>query len=880
MPTLVAKLWVGVGADTREAETKLGGFSNTLRGYGEKLAKVGQQMSLFMTVPLAAAGKKAISLASDYGQAMSILQATTQASGTDMKKLDELAQELGADLSLPATSASDAAEAMLELSKSGLSVNQVLKASRGVLQLSVAGQLSNARAAEIASNALNMFKLSGDQAVRVADLLAAGANKSSAEVTDMADALQMSGSVFAAANIPIEDLVTSISEMANAGIKGSDAGTSLKQMLLSLQAPSAKAKELMENLGISIYDAEGNLRPMHDLVGTFTSALGGLTQEQRNAALATIFGSDAVRAANIVMMGGVTAFEDMKTAVTEEGAAAELAAARMTGLAGSLGAMQSALETAALAAGNAAAGPVTLLAEKVTDAAIAFSELSPEVQDGWVNVAMGAALLGPSLGVLGKLTVAFSGLPAVIGAAGTALAAWRSGLTLTTALGAAGLSPLAISLGVVAAAAGAVVGVWAAWNKNITQTNESGQKAVQSAWGDFFKKQVESGKSAAEVLAAYRKAQDQVNKTLDDAGIIKVFIADQEKLKNDVAGLNAALAASATSYEEYLSVVQSTGEFGIIPFSRATWEAAHAQNALSQSALDTASTIPTLEESTAATAAAYEEQARAAAEAEAAQQAVFAEIVRGASATKNGLGEMINQYDNLKGKMDAWLNETAGQVVSMLGDKFSEASQKYRSALGEVDTILGSNYLKQLEQKDAVQKVVDEYGKTGNLDAFRDGLQKIKDEGLADMQTQLEEVTTKAGLLYDKLLALPEEIRIHIGFDVDQMPSWVEGGWSPAPPTGDNGARPWGGEVSDNFAGGVTDFVVPPGYPNDSYRVGLTSGEHVTVTPDGKGQGITIESMTLVSSATNADELFREFINRLAQEQRGQANAGAVYAGR
>ena len=842
---------------------KLKQLDHSLHSHGDQLANTGMQMSMFLTVPLAMAGKAAIDLASTYSEFMNVLQATSGASQKEISQLDKLAQELGADLTLPATSAADAAEAMLELSKSGLSVNNVMDASRAVLQLSAAGQLSNAKAAEIASNALNMFKLRGDEAIRVADLLAAGANKSSAEVVDMAMALQMSGSVYAAAQIPIEDLVAAIAEMANAGIKGSDAGTSLKTMLLSIQAPSQKARDLMTELGIGIYDAQGNMRPLSSLIGTFTEKLGGLTQEQRNAALATIFGSDAVRAANVVLMGGTTAFTNMKNAVTEEGAAAELAGARMKGLPGTLGAMTSAVETVALAAGKAAAGPVTMLADKVTEAANAFSKLSPEAQEAWVNLAMGAALIWPALLVASKLQVAFTLLPPLINGATAAITAFRSGLTLTTALGAAGLSPLVISLGAVAVAAGAVVGVWAAWNKNIIETNKEGRAAVNSAWEDFFKKQVESGKSAAEVLGEYRKAQDQANEAIQGAGIIKVFIKDQEKLTNDLAGLNAALAMSADSYGEYLSVVRASGEFGLVPFSEQLWEATRAQDALSASTMATTGVIPTLEESTAAATAAYEAQAQAALEAEAAQQAVFDEIVRGAQATQTGLGGMISQYDSLKGKMDAWLNETAGQVVSMLGEKFSEASGKYRAALGEVDTALGTNYLQQLLQKDAVQGLVDQYARTGDLEGFKTGLQKIKDEGLADMKTQLEDVVKKAGEFYDKLVALPKEIQIHIGFTTEDLPSWI-------PQTGGGGSTGTGSSTvtlgnNSDFAAGVTDFVVPPGYPNDSYRVGTTSGEHVSVTPTGESgaRDVNVTIQAVVTNDIDIEVLVQELGYRL-----------------
>lgn len=118
---------------------KLKQLDHSLHSHGDQLANTGMQMSMFLTVPLAMAGKAAIDLASTYSEFMNVLQATSGASQKEISQLDKLAQELGADLTLPATSAADAAEAMLELSKSGLSVNNVMDASRAVLQLDRGG---------------------------------------------------------------------------------------------------------------------------------------------------------------------------------------------------------------------------------------------------------------------------------------------------------------------------------------------------------------------------------------------------------------------------------------------------------------------------------------------------------------------------------------------------------------------------------------------------------------------------------------------------------------------------------------------------------------------------------------------------------------------
>lgn len=356
----------GVRRGVGQAQSALGGLRGSMQSAfsvatGFLAANIFQKAMDGMV----GAVKGGLDVAMDYQSSMNMMQAVSGATEEQMAKVGQMAKKLGADMTLPATSAGDAAGAMTELAKAGLSVDEALAAAKGTLQLAAAGQVSEAAAAEIAANAINAWRnaageaaLTGDDAVMVADLLAGAANASSGEVTDMADSLKMASAVFAAAGIPIEDTVAAIGEMSNAGIAGSDAGTSLKQMLLSLQAPTDKSRKLMAQMGVEVYDSQGQMRDFRDIIGGFNKGLEGLTQEQRNQALATIFGSDAVRAANVVLGGGVEAFDKMKGAVTKEGAAAELAGARMKGLRGAIEGMKSQVETALLTLAEPMLGPL------------------------------------------------------------------------------------------------------------------------------------------------------------------------------------------------------------------------------------------------------------------------------------------------------------------------------------------------------------------------------------------------------------------------------------------------------------------------------------------------------------------------------------------
>lgn len=401
------------------------------------------------------------------------------------------------------------------------------------------------------------------------------------------------------------------------------------------------------------------------------------------------------------------------------------------------------------------------LIQGARDAVSAFADLPLETQKNILSIGGLVAAIGPAMTIMGGLAGAARGLIGVVGALpgiltgiSAAVKTWGANMVLTTALGAAGLSPLVVTLGAAALAAGALAGVFAAVNKHLIQTNREGAKLVDSAWQAFFLDQVSSGKSAAEVLAEYKTAQERVNQQLKDAGALRIFIANQKELKGDLGGLNLALAQSAQSYTEYLNAVYASGE-PLSIFSQAEYNAARALIAVD----------------------------------EAVQQVEFGNLIEGlntgaaasdwlANSARDNVSELqtlIGTYDDLKAKMDNWVSGTAADVEQMLGQKFPESSQLYRDALKELDDVMGTDYTKQLELKDAVQGLVDQYARTKDLEGFRTGLQDIKDQGLADMKSELEDVTTKAGELYEKLLDLPEDIKIKINFDVESLPSWLTG---------------------------------------------------------------------------------------------------------
>lgn len=333
------------------------------------LEPVGSAMKLVGAGALAA-GVASVKMAGDYEQGLNIFKSVSGATAQQMAMVAAKARELGQDASLPGVSARDAANAMTELSKAGLSVNDTLAASKGVMSLAKAGQIDVADAATIAAQALNAFKLKGSDAGKVADVLANGANASATDIRGLSLGLQQSAAVASQFGVSLEDTVTTLGLFANRGMQGSDAGTSLKTMLISLANPSKKAANLMHQLGINAYDASGKFVGMRQLAQNLQNGLKGLSEEQKQQALATIFGTDAFRAAAFLADSAGKSYDDMSKAVGRSGAAMDLAKAQNSGFNGALDNLKSTLETVGTDIGLKLLPPLTKIIKELANSGI------------------------------------------------------------------------------------------------------------------------------------------------------------------------------------------------------------------------------------------------------------------------------------------------------------------------------------------------------------------------------------------------------------------------------------------------------------------------------------------------------------------------------
>lgn len=387
-----------MGEASRTSTRTSAGIRASMRDAGRTMASIGEHQRRTLqavqggSLALVAAFGFAVVAAAKFEKAMSNVEAVTQASAGEMATLRAAALEAGRTT---AFSAVQAADAMHELAKAGVSTADIAGgALKGALNLAAAAEVNVAEGAEIAANAMTVFGLKGKDVGHIADLLAAAANKSTTDVHQMGMSLRMVGQVASQTGLSIEDTVGALTLFAAEGLKGSDAGTSMKVMLQRLTPQSKEAAGMMDTLGLSAYDARGNFVGLHEFAGRMKTAFSNLTPEARNAAMGVIFGSDAVRAANILYKHGEQGLRTYTDAVNDQGYAAAVAATRMDNLIGDLRLLRSALETALIQTGTAANAALRDMVQWVTRLVNVYNQLPPGLQEA-------AGLLTGMVGVIG-----------------------------------------------------------------------------------------------------------------------------------------------------------------------------------------------------------------------------------------------------------------------------------------------------------------------------------------------------------------------------------------------------------------------------------------------------------------------------------------------
>lgn len=392
------------------AKTVASGMENT----GRKSALIASGMTA-AGLAVAAFGVAAVKMAADFDQQMSTVQANTGATSAQMDQLRAAAIEAGASTVYSAT---DSADAINDLGKAGMSVTDILTGGlSGALNLAASDGMAVGDAAEYMANALSMFHLKGSQASQVADTLAAGAGKAVGNVSDFGEALNNCGAQANSFGMNVQETTGVLALFAQNGTIGAEAGTQLNSMLMKLAAPSAEASNTMKELGISAYDAQHHFVGMANFAGQLQKAEKNLTDEQRNQANATIFGSYAIKAANYLYAAGESGVNKWTKAVSESGYAAEQAASKNNNLKGDLENLSGSMESLMISVGEGAQGPLRKMVQGLDTLVDAFAGLPSGAQQTIVVMASLAGVFGAVHKAAGNLNGSTSTMANNIGLA-------------------------------------------------------------------------------------------------------------------------------------------------------------------------------------------------------------------------------------------------------------------------------------------------------------------------------------------------------------------------------------------------------------------------------------------------------------------------------
>lgn len=470
MSVTAERLMVEVQADVRQALRELDKVDANAGRSSSRMGKLARGIGgAFSGAAIVGGIGKTIQLAKDFDLTMRQVGVQTGTTGAGLSKLGDLAMKMGADT---AFSAADAGQAMLELAKGGLKAADIQGgALKTTMTLAAAGNLDMASSAGYVTQAMNTFGLSAKNADQIATALAGGANASTASVESLGMALSQVGPGAANAQMSIQETVAALSAFDNAGIKGSDAGTSLKTMLTSLVPATDKAQGAMKKYGLEFTKRNGDFKSMAQVAQQLKNGLGDLSAEERTNALRTIFGSDATRAATVLMKEGKKGVEGYVKATKDQSTVQKMANTAMGGASGAWNQFTGSVETLAIKLGSALLPAFTKGANAGAKFINWLGGLGPKIKGAFsFGKEFLSGFIQPFKPALAIVAVAFMGLVGAVKLAAKALAPLGGFISKhSKAFGvAAGIitmvfMPALVSMGVAATVAKVkVVGAWLA----------------------------------------------------------------------------------------------------------------------------------------------------------------------------------------------------------------------------------------------------------------------------------------------------------------------------------------------------------------------------------------------------------------------------------
>lgn len=409
--------WGAVGAEFEAIGSKM-------QSVGDSLKSVGDTLTQKVTMPIAAIAGASVKVAADFESSMSKVAATmgftvdqlndksSEASKT-MEQLSEFAQEMG---KTTAFSASEAADALNYMALAGYDAETSMEMLPTVLNLAAAGGIELASASDMVTDAQSALGLTLDETATMVDQMAAAASNGNTSVAQLGEAMLQIGATAANMTGGTQELSTALTVLADNGIKGAEGGTKLRNIILSLQDAAKDGAVDFGNFSVSVYDSEGNLRGVTDIMQDLQSNLEGMNQESKDAIISGVFNKQDLAAANAMLQTSSERYDELAKSIGDSaGAAQQMADVQLDNFQGQLTLLKSALEGVGIDIGTIIMPYLQKFVEKIQSLVDWFSNLDAKSQDLIVKAGLIVAAIGPILSIAGSIVGTIGKISSSIG---------------------------------------------------------------------------------------------------------------------------------------------------------------------------------------------------------------------------------------------------------------------------------------------------------------------------------------------------------------------------------------------------------------------------------------------------------------------------------
>ena len=401
---------------------KIAATGEKLKTVGDNISSAGQKL-LPVTAGVTALGTAAVSTAANFESSMSQVQATmgitkdamstvNGESVNTMDTLSALAKKMGSET---AFSASECAEALNYLALAGYDTQQMCDTLPTVLNLAAAGGIDLAAASDMVTDAMSALGMGVDEAGTMVDQMAKTASTTNTSVAQLGEGILTIGATAKTVKGGTAELNTALGILANNGIKGAEGGTHLRNVILSLQNPTDKAAACMEQLGLDVYDSEGNMRSLNDILGDLNTSMDGMTAAEKSNIIGQIFNKTDLSSVNALLANTGDTWDDLQQSIIDSGGAAQqMADTQLDNLQGQITILKSALEGLAISFGELLLPAIKMIVGWVQQFVDWLNGMDEGTKKVVTTIALLAAALGPVLIVIGKVVSAVGTIMTIV----------------------------------------------------------------------------------------------------------------------------------------------------------------------------------------------------------------------------------------------------------------------------------------------------------------------------------------------------------------------------------------------------------------------------------------------------------------------------------